>query len=327
MVSFGDLNPIKAASKAVDAAQNLGGKAVDALQGAPAAARGFWDDATDALGDAASGVADAAGGAKEAVEDFGTDVLVEASAIGAKAKLPFGQWIEHPLLSPGERQELQGLARSQAQREPKLPTWGEAVNAHHTNTPDELRQAAQGNFDCYEVDIRVMKGFDGKPTPVAAHDEGNLKGVTMDEWFAIAGASGRYLKLDFKEPEALPAVMALAKKHQIPAERLVFNLSANPTALEAVRKAFPEATLAIGAPADGQRQQEIAALAQRLGPPVTFVMQRDDITPEAVANLEGVGPISAWGSKGSREEREAIATRLREMGVTGMIDLGLQGGP
>lgn len=309
MVSWGDLNPVKAASKAVDLAKDAGGKA------------------KDFVGDRVEDVVDLAGDAKEAASDFAEDRLVDLSAIGAKVKLPFGKHFEHPQLDLKERQALVAEARAQALRLPTLPTWGEAVNAHHTNTPDELREAMAGDFDCFEVDVRVMKGYDGRPTPVAAHDEGSLAGVTMDEWFSIAGASGRYLKLDFKEPEALPSVIALAKKHGIPEERLVFNLGASPQALTAIRQAFPKATLAIGAPADGDRQKEIAALAQKMGQPITFVMRQGDITPEAVANLEGVGPISAWDDNGPREVREARVKELRAMGVTGMIDLGLQGGP
>lgn len=302
MVSFGDLNPIKAVQKVAEGAVRLGKEGLQEL-----------DEATEGL--------------QEGVGDFLEDRLVDASEVGAKLKLPWGQWFEHPQLEAKERHELVQAARAQALRLPQLRPWGEAINAHHTNTPEELREAIAGDFDCFEVDVRVMKGFDGKPTPVAAHDQGSLGGVTLDEWFSIAGATGRYLKLDFKEPEALPAVLALAKKHGVAGDRLVFNLSANPKALEAVRQAFPTATLAIGAPADGARQEEIAALAKRLGPPVTFVMQRDDIDAGAVARLEAVGPISAWGERGSRAEREAIAQRLRELGVTGMIDLGLQGGP
>lgn len=214
--------------------------------------------------------------------------------------------------------------------------WGgrplsEARNAHHSNTREQMEESLKAGYNFLEGDIREEINHEGRLE--MRHDKIHESGdnLTLEEWLEIGKASGRGLKLDFKEPQFTPKILDTLAEVGVPHERLMFNLGFSDMAKwgEEIRRRFPGSTLAVNPPpSDGKLSvadaKKMIAQAQQFGLPATFVVRFDKLTPEVIATLEAVAPVSVWNSQfeGQKVEDPALeAASLRSKGVSGVIDL------
>lgn len=206
-------------------------------------------------------------------------------------------------------------------------------NAHHSNTPAEMKEALEHDTHWLEGDVRM--GPDGLEM---RHDQGGPGGLTLDEWLQAGGASGRGLKLDVKEPQHMPAIMDEVEASGLPADRLMFNLSFDQMERwgPELRERFPEAILAINAPGGGLGPDQVDRMLSQgraldgrgHGQPdsrITYVMNETQVKPEVVSELETLAPVSVWNSPGVALPRDTSVRERRQeleaLGVTGVIDL------
>ena len=205
-----------------------------------------------------------------------------------------------------------------------------AVNAHSTNTKEDLESALDTRTDWLEGDIREEIDRPGRLE--MRHDEGHEPGdnLTLSEWLNEGRRSGRGLKLDIKESSHTPQVLDEVSASGVPADRLMFNLGLEESRTygDEIRKRFPEAILAINPPSEELAPEELSdmgKLADRLGGQTTFPIREDLLTDDAIAKLSRHGSVSVWNSPGLAlpGERSLDDRRrsLEERGVTGMIDL------
>lgn len=203
-----------------------------------------------------------------------------------------------------------------------------AHNAHSTNTKEQMEHALQGSYNFFEGDVR--REINPPHAMEMRHDKGQEDGdnLTLAEWLAIGKASGRGLKLDVKEGDAMEDILADVEAADIPDGRLMFNLGDGDMAEwgPEIRRRFPDATLALNPPAgdlDGVGVDRMLELARRIGGPVTFVVRHDLLTDGAIERLQVVGPVSVWNDpgKGGVSDPAQAARDLRERGVQGVVDL------
>ena len=204
-----------------------------------------------------------------------------------------------------------------------------ARNAHVTNTASEMASALTGEYDYLEGDVRV----DNWGQPVMAHDRGAQKMMALDEWLAIGAATGRGLKLDFKESQALLPALAACKRHGVPGSKLIINVSVwgdpgtiTPQQLRRVRRLYPDAILNLSLNAKTLDPRSIAILqqwARAAGGPIMFPLRMDMANEDVIRQLRPYGKVAIWNNPtvaAPKNTFEAIA-HLRKMGVDGMIDL------
>lgn len=164
------------------------------------------------------------------------------------------------------------------------------------------------------------------------HDKGHESGdnLTLREWLTMGKASGRGLKLDVKEGRHIGSVLDEVAAAKIPSERLMFNLGDSEMRKWSteIRTRFPDATLAVNPPAGGGKleRSQIDAMIQNAtlgGAPVTFVVRHDQLTDEAIQRLRVHGTLSVWNAPGDipGEKVDKVTSRLRRVGVDGVIDL------
>lgn len=204
----------------------------------------------------------------------------------------------------------------------------QAHNAHSTNTKEQMDHALEGSYNFFEGDIR--REINPPHAMEMRHDQGHEDGdnLTLKEWLAIGKASGRGLKLDVKEGEAMEDILAEVEAADIPEGRLMFNLGDGDMAKwgAEIRRRFPDATLALNPP-DGDLDEvgvdRMLDLAKRIGGPVTFVIRHDLLTDNALEQLQAIGPVSIWNDpgKGGVSDPAEAARELRERGVQGVVDL------
>lgn len=215
----------------------------------------------------------------------------------------------------------------------------EGVNAHSTNTAEDMKAALESDhgYNWLEGDVRFE--IDHKDRIEMRHDETHEQGdnLTLREWLEVGKASGKGLKLDFKEGKAIPEALRMIKEIGIPEHRIMINVGDGDTEKYGalIRKELPGAIIALN-PADALDGHENAdgpyedwqldrliAQAERLGQPTAFVLREDRVTPEIVKKLEAVGPVSIWNapSRGGVDDVEARRKELESWGVTGVIDL------
>ncbi len=299
------------------------------------------------------------GKAKKSVGGFVDDLFDKAGdawgILERVANLP--GWIKQGHLSDKEKAEFMTLAKARPDLAwPADRDIGAARNAHRSTTRDELREALTGNYDYIEADLRLegpgrkFLHIGGERRPVVAHDSYQTNGILFEDWVPIVKASGRGIKVDFKDNGALDGVIAILKKNEIPDYRLNMNIGVgNPpvaspgAAIESallqppndkriaqIRAAFPKCiiNLSPGKPMDGKRYTErqiaqLARYAKEAGQPVMFPMRSDYVTPELVAQLKPYGKVAVWNdpSVDSPKDIAAATARFRAMGVDGTIDL------
>jgi hypothetical protein len=205
-----------------------------------------------------------------------------------------------------------------------------ARNAHVTNTADEMAEALASEYDYLEGDIRI----DGGGTVVMAHDKGDVRGMSFEEWLALCNCSGRGIKMDFKESAAIwPALMA-CKRRGIDGRRLNINITVygdpdanvSPTLLRRIRKLYPTAVINLSVSVEKYTPEVLSAMrqfARIAGQPAMFPLRGDLVTPQVVAALRNSGKIAIWNSPElwSPSNIDAETRRFRAMGVNGTIDL------
>jgi hypothetical protein len=219
--------------------------------------------------------------------------------------------------------QLQALARSR----PDL-AWhfgadiSIARNAHNTNTRMELAEALQGEFDWFEADVRLGEGG----VPVLRHKLKDAFDLELQHWLQIVAPTGRGIKLDVKEPEALPAVIEAVRRTGVPQYRLIMNVYPGPTEqLLAVRRAFPRAIINVSPVSDTDLTPadivELQVTARLLGGAIMFPIRHDLISREVVQALRPFGRIAVWNTPELTNPSPWTPLELRLMGVDGMIDL------
>lgn len=243
-------------------------------------------------------------------------------------------------LSDEERSDLMdAAAAARAREEGRDPIpLNEQRNAHLTNTPEQMQEALEGDYQWLEGDVR-------RDPPVMGHDWQEA-GLTLDDWLEVGKESGLGLKLDIKDSESVDAVIDAVQEAGIPSDRLILNVDAlagpggsgynvSPEQVSELREAFPDARIAIGAKTTGQpdgttyteaQVSEMIRIAETIGGPVMFPLRAEFVTPEIVERLSAHGDVSIWNSPGTypledQAAVEAAEQRFRDMGVTGVIDL------
>ncbi|MBC7644692.1 MAG: DUF2181 domain-containing protein [Thermoleophilia bacterium] len=203
-----------------------------------------------------------------------------------------------------------------------------ARNAHRTNTPAEMRTALTNPFTYLESDLRIVNG-----SVICAHDLGATDGMSLAEWLVIGRQSGRGLKLDIKERNAIIPALNLTRAAGIPGYRLIFNVTvsgnsdaiATPEQLMQIRNAYPEAIINLSV-ADASYSpglvRTLGRIATSIGQPVMFPLRWDLVGPNVIAALRPFGKIAIWNDPRIAPGNIAEETsRLRSIGVDGMIDL------
>jgi hypothetical protein len=205
-----------------------------------------------------------------------------------------------------------------------------ARNAHRTNTLTELTQALAGEYDFMECDVRL----DSYGQPITAHDAGAREVISVDEWLAVGMASGKGLKLDFKEAGAVLPTLEMCKRHGVPASKLIINVTvygepeANITTqqLKRIRELYPDAVVNLSVNTQTITPDVLARLKQwsrAAGGPVMFPMRWDLVDEELIRQLKPFGKVAVWNNPQFAAPKNAMdeTVRLRKMGVDGMIDI------
>lgn len=318
-----NLNPVNA----IKALPKVADKVVDTVKDAGSAA-------VDTVTDAGSAVVDTVQDEFKGLKTSASNLALDAAAIGSRLLTGGnGAFFATPL-DAKRRAELMAAATDPGKADQIVQ--GDAtrdlVNKHRTNTPEEMLEGLKGDYSCLEGDVRIERGVfgHGDTKAIMAHDAWGTDGMTLKDWMTIGAASGRKIKLDFKEGAALGESLALAKELKIPDDRLIFNGGLG-LDFAAARKAFPGATLAINPPGDGDKGEPYGegavartiASAKEHGQPVIFPLRSDRVTPEVVAALKPYGEVAVWNapSKDKPADIPAATKRFRDMGVDGMIDL------
>ncbi len=314
--------------------------------------RRLWDDAT---GQGRRLWDKAAGQVKSLWDKAGT--LWEEGKKYAEEVLNLPGWISQGHLPDDRRQELVALAKAHPERAwPAGRDIALARNAHRTNTPTEMTAALTGDYDWLECDVRLEGPLrdhlpiPGARRPITAHDSFQTNGMLFEDWVAIAQASGKGLKLDFKSSAAIDQCIAILQKAGVDEGKLIMNIGvpdppANAAArpgdlryqpltdgrLTAIRRAFPHCTINLspGAAAtpDGTytaaQVDQMIRYAQAAGRPVMFPLRAECVTREIVQTLKPFGRVAIWNSPSTYNPADTAAeiAKFREWGVDGMIDI------
>ena len=252
-------------------------------------------------------------------------------------------------MSDKKRQRLEKIAEQNTKN--AWPLDGDianVVNAHYTNTYDELQKALESDCNWFECDVRpegplrrYAPFLDGKPRPVTAHDSYQTNGMLFEDWVRIVAASGRGIKVDLKDDAALEGVLATLKKYQVDERRIILNINvtqpgSGPKAgedarLKKIRNEFPGCRIKLspggGSSKDGKYTDAAVArlieYAKAAGKPVMYALRAEWVTPEIVKKLEPYGNVSIWNSPSTFDPTDVNkeVEKFRGWGVTGMIDL------
>jgi hypothetical protein len=204
-------------------------------------------------------------------------------------------------------------------------------NAHRTNLPDEMREGIDGDFNWFEGDLRN----NSHKQPTLSHDADTVdQGLSLDDWMAIGKASRRGLKIDVKEPAAMPAAIGALKHSGIPQERLMLNVGADDIAAAGgarhIRHQLPGAWMALNPGTNESGHYDASTLkpvieqAKQMGGRIAFELRWDIADDKTIQALKPYGKVSVWTAKseGTPDDPEAERHRLIARGVDGIIDLG-----
>ncbi|MEW6279528.1 MAG: DUF2181 domain-containing protein [Candidatus Eremiobacterota bacterium] len=204
-----------------------------------------------------------------------------------------------------------------------------ARNAHRTNTRGQFQHGLRHGAHWLEGDVRGE--IDHPEKLEMRHEPGHERGenLSLEEWLVAGVGSGRGLKLDFKEGERTPEILAELERLGVPDDRLMLNLRwADVQRFGAeLRRRFPEAIVAVNPPAEltPEALEQMARAARDIGGRITFVLKEDRLTDESIRFLRPFGTISVWNTPGvwapGDESTESRAAKLRARGVDGLIDL------
>jgi glycerophosphoryl diester phosphodiesterase len=202
-------------------------------------------------------------------------------------------------------------------------------NAHHSNTPDEMRDALRGDYNWLEGDLRL----DDHGHPVMAHDsDAEGDGLHLDQWLEIGRNGGRGMKVDVKEAESIPQLLDALEASGIEDGRLMINVQTSQVdddRIREMRRRFPNAYIAINPASDhndysDDNLDEAIHQADVAGGRVAFPLRWDMASDHAIERLRPHGNVSIWTaeSHGTPDDTAAEVKDLRERGVDGVIDLG-----
>lgn len=207
-----------------------------------------------------------------------------------------------------------------------------ARNAHRTNTIPELRMALASDSDWFEGDVRMHAG-----RSVMAHDAHRANGaLSLRDWIEVGAASGRGLKLDFKDVAAIDDALRMLRAANVPAHRIIFNVAgggsdvgrsrASLEQLRRIRATYPDAIINLdpgSPPYDAACIARVVRVARQLGGRVMFPLDARAVTRDAVRELRQVGRVAVWNDPRTFDPGDIAATtrRMRALGIDGMIDL------
>lgn len=234
----------------------------------------------------------------------------------------------------------------------------DARNAHRTNTFEELKESLEGDYNWLECDVRregpmrPLFHVGGDRRPITSHDPYQTNGMLFEDWLAITKASGRGLKMDFKDSEAIDDVLVILKKNRIPDERLILNVGisdpgeaslksgsvplrdrpVDDSRIQHIRRDFPKAIINLSPGTssttdDGKytvwQIEQMIRYAKASGQPVMFPLRADMVTREIVQSLKAFGKVAIWNDPGSYSPKDVAAEvgKFRQWGVEGMIDI------
>lgn len=197
-----------------------------------------------------------------------------------------------------------------------------ARNAHVTNTRAELAAALRSDANFLEGDVRPRP--DG--TPEMRHDKEGQADLSLREWLAVAGASGRGVKVEIKDASSLTAVLDDLAHSGIPDERLIINVSLlRADRLQQIRRAHPRAIINLSPPShhtySAATVLRMQLAARSVGGNVMFPLRLDLVDQGVVQALKPYGRVAIWNSPQLRNPSAHDEARMRAMGVDGMIDL------
>jgi hypothetical protein len=203
-------------------------------------------------------------------------------------------------------------------------------NAHVSNTVEQLRMAMAGDYNSLEGDVRLEHGV-----PVMSHDPGGAGAVLFADWLRVGVATGKHLRIDFKEAAAIDQVSAMLHELDVPDEQVTLNLSTGDPisdsdvergTLERLRAAHPNALIGFNLPKLrlGDPDAPLLAAARAIGGPTQISIAIGDAYPERITELLDAGVhVGVWNDPKTDPVRDPRATteRLRRMGVDGLVDL------
>ncbi|MCZ4495543.1 MAG: hypothetical protein JWM25_126 [Thermoleophilia bacterium] len=228
------------------------------------------------------------------------------------------------------RQLLRTASTGNDRSWPRTADIADARNAHRTNTLAELRSALASSATWLEGDLRLRDG-----RPVLAHGAHDGWSLSLRDWLEIGAASGRGLKLDFKQAAAVEPTLRMLRDAKVPDERLIINVATSARSggarvrldqLQSIRARFPKAILNLDpgpAPYDPVMLNAVVRLARSVGGPVMFPLDLAHVTPAVVRALRAAGRVAVWNDPRRTPPGDVAETtrRLRRWGVDGMVDL------
>ncbi|WP_338867905.1 FAM151A/B family protein [Myxococcus stipitatus] len=208
----------------------------------------------------------------------------------------------------------------------------EAHNAHSTNTRGDFNDAVKGKYNWLEGDVSMELNDTGRIE--MRHDGTHEKGdnLTLTEWLNKGKELGTGLKLDVKDGAAFDhGFLEEVRAAGVPDGLLMFNYGFDEVRKQGpkTREMFPNAMIAINPPSEGTLQEKVDQMERlvasgEITQPVNFVFEYGSHpnTPEMVAQLQRLGPISIWrGNTFTGDSVENAENKLKDLGIAGMIDL------
>lgn len=201
-------------------------------------------------------------------------------------------------------------------------------NAHYANTRSQLAFALAGPYNSVEGDVRMRDG-----RPVMQHDAVAEHDLTFEQWAILATAGGKHLRIDVKEPAALPGIEAALRRIGVAAGSVTFNVGLRMPwsdgmtvdQLRALRDRFEGAWVTLNLPLPLGPGYLLAARAARAigGPRLGVAVLAGTIHAGDVALLRrSFEVVNAWNlPQLGWPDAARTATYLRSIGVNGMLDL------
>jgi hypothetical protein len=199
-----------------------------------------------------------------------------------------------------------------------------------SNTAEQMRIALAGDYNSIEGDVRLERGV-----PVMSHDPGGEDALLFADWLRIGIASGKHLRIDFKEAAALDQVSALLERMRVPDGQVTLNMStgsphmdsdATLATVERVRAAHPHALIAFNVPPSplGAPYDAVSDAAKRIGGPTQVALEIEEATPDRIRQMRDAGMfVGIWNDVAVHPVEDVSATvrKLRDLGANGLVDL------
>jgi hypothetical protein len=200
-----------------------------------------------------------------------------------------------------------------------------------------MTRALKSRLNMLEGDVRL----DRQGLAVMAHGFRQDDGMALDAWLEVADRSGRAIKLDFKDHHAVGQALDALECLGVADERVMLDVTcvnwqlldqAPAQQVLAMHRRMPEALIALSCgriPYSDASLARLRSVASVVGDHklVTFPLESRLIDERVVSYLHEAGTISAWNEPLLDDPRDLDAerTRLRKVGVDGMIDLRHEG--